>query len=158
MPRPVTVDGVAAPVAPAPTEPLRPSHDRISVRLGDEVGAPVVRIDIRGEQVNARIVTPDAQLAHDLGRGVQELATALEARGFEGARVQVRGTASAYEQIGPAQLAGSGIAESRSASETRSDDRHQAPEDRAQGWREAEAHERRQGRRPRRTYEDEEQP
>lgn len=157
-PRPVLVEGTAPVVTPAPMELTRPGHERISVRLGDDVGSPVVRINIRGDQVNARIVTPDAQLAQDLGRGMQELATALEARGFESARVQVRGTGSAYEHIGPAQLAGSGIAESRSASETRNDDRHQAPEDRAQGWREAEAHERRQGRRQRRTYEDEEQP
>ncbi len=162
------LSGASAPLAaagaPVPANPVGATQpvfgtERISVRIGDEVGAPVVRIAIRGDNVEARIVTSDATLARTLGAHANELAVALEAKGFDQAKVQVRGTGSANEGISPAQLAGPSVTESRDTHQSRPDDQRRSPDERAQAWREDRPDPRRQGRQPRRfSLDDEEQP
>jgi hypothetical protein len=158
----------AAPLAaPAATTPADVNDavkskfgtERISIRLSDEASSPIVRIAIRGDNVDARISMPDGAQARDLGARSRELASALEAKGFEQARVQVRGTGSANDMVGPAQVAGVRVAESRDAHESRTDDHRRSPEERAQAWRDERPDQRRQGRQPRRfRLDDDEQP
>jgi hypothetical protein len=158
-----TAAPLAAPTATAPAEPaeqLRLKHgvERISVRLGDEAGDPVVRISIRGDTVDARISTTDQGLARALGAHTRELSAALEAKGFEQAKVQVRGTGSANESMSPAQVAGSSVTELRDAKRSGSEDSRHSPDERAQAWKDDRPDQRRQ-RPPRRLrLEDDEQP
>lgn len=167
LPTPSTsarADAPAVPAAPAtsaaaPQEPApRPGGiERISVRLGDGEGAPTVRIAIWQGNVDAKVITSDAQLARDLGRGAHELASALESRGFDAAQVRVRGTPSANEMMGPAQLAGSAMTESRQPEQSSQQDGRRSHEERAQNWRDERPEQRQQGRQPRRPRRDEDE-
>ncbi|HET9694654.1 MAG TPA: hypothetical protein VFP48_09715, partial [Steroidobacteraceae bacterium] len=154
----------AVPAAPATTAAARTEPaprtggiERISVRLGDGDGAPTVRIAIWQGNVDAKVITNDAQLARDLGRGAHELASALEARGFDAAQVRVRGTPSANEMMGPAQLAGSAMTEARQPEQSSQQDGRRSHEERAQAWRDERPEQRQQGRQPRRPRRDDDE-
>jgi hypothetical protein len=76
--------------------------DRIAFDIPDERGATVrVRVEVRGETVNARIVHPDAQVTRDLRQGLDELRGALEQRGFTDARLSVKAPAAIAEPAAP---------------------------------------------------------
>lgn len=161
---PMRADAPAVPAAPATSaaapQDLAPRPggiERISVRLGDGDGAPTVRIAIRQGNVDAKVITSDAQLARDLGRSTHELASALELRGFDAAQVRVRGTPSANEMMGPVQLAGSAMSEPRQPEPSPQQDGRRSHEERAQAWRDERPEQRQQGRQPRRPRRDDDE-
>jgi hypothetical protein len=134
--------------------------DRITIKLGDEAGAASLRVSIRGDRIDARIITSDPALASSLQQGRAELSSALEAQGFHEARVQVRGTPSALEGSDLANLAGSAARTTRDAGtqqgdgESRSSGRHPSEQRSQQAF---EDRQRQQQGRPRRWLLDEEE-
>lgn len=129
---------VAAPTAPiagtaeAPATPVPVATDRITVKLGDEAGAPSIRVAIRGDRVDARIITSDGALARSLETGSHELSASLQAQGFGESRVQVRGTPSALDGAGLANLAGSAPSKAPDAGAQQGEGERRSPEQRHQ--------------------------
>src|SRR5262249_50277386 len=112
----------------SPTLPGATSH--VTLRLGDDVGAPSVRVTIRGDAVEARIIASDPAMARDLAAGTRELASALTAQGFTDARVAVRGRASALDTPGLVNVAGSTSADTRGSGTQQGSGERSSPEQR----------------------------